>query len=163
MQQDITFQTHWLKKYILSFNTKVKHLSAIASLLFSLCEQSTSVVALPFHQQWWFHQILIYTTRECLLSIYGKIVIERFFFSFQFAKVFLVIQNFLSWKTAWPFILTVFNSQFLRMLFAIFCWNWPSGSITNVTIKKRAYVQTIVHVACKKRCVLIFESVPLRL
>lgn len=80
MQQDITFQTHWLKKYILSFNTKVKHLSAIASLLFSLCEQSTSVVALPFHQQWWFHQILIYTTRECLLSIYGKIVIERFFF-----------------------------------------------------------------------------------
>lgn len=85
------------------------------------------------------------------------------FFSFQFAKVFLVIQNFLSWKTAWPFILTVFNSQFLRMLFAIFCWNWPSGSITNVTIKKRAYVQTIVHVACKKRCVLIFESVPLRL
>ena len=32
------------------------------------------------------------------------------------------------WKMAWPFIWTSLNPLYLKVLFATFGWNWPSGS-----------------------------------
>lgn len=85
----LILRLNWvIKKYILTLNTKVKRLSPIASLLFSLCKQSTSVVELPFYEQWWFHQISIYTTKWCLLSISGQIVIEIKVFHFNLPTCF---------------------------------------------------------------------------
>ena len=87
----------------------------------------------------WFEQIWIpYTQGWFMLSLVeiGLVVLEKKIFlnlSMYFCN-FVIISP---WKRAGSFIWTNLNSLYLRMLFAKFGWNWPTGSGEEVEMWQR--------------------------
>ena len=93
----------------------------VISLLSSLQKRSV-----PLFEQMWNS---ISFTHKCFgpaLAEIGSMVLEKMIF--KSCQLLLIFPNYLPMGKGIAHHLNKLDSPYLRMLYAMFCWNWPSGS-----------------------------------